>query len=115
MAAQFLPIIKVIAPYIAQIATAAIPAFTSKKEAPKSDEIKTDQIVTKQIEELQDAASKNANSVKVLAENLQQAINNIDIAAQKANKKIATYKIVIFLSLSLSIISLSTSLYLLLQ
>ena len=115
MAAQFLPIIKVVAPYIAQIATAAIPAFTSKKEAPRSDEIKTDPIVTKQIEELQDAASKNANSVRVLAENLQKAIENIEIVAQKAHKKIAAYRIVIFLSLGLSIISLSTCLYLLLQ
>lgn len=115
MAAQFLPIIKFVAPYIAQIATAAIPAFTSKKGSPKSDEIKTDPIVTKQIEELQNAASNNANSVKMLAENLQQAIENIEMAAQKANKKLAAYKIAITLSLSLSIISLSTCFYLLLQ
>jgi hypothetical protein len=34
MAIQMLPILKAIAPYIAQVATVAIPAFTSRKEEP---------------------------------------------------------------------------------
>ena len=37
MAVQILPIIKAALPYIAQIAAAAIPAFTSKKDAGSSD------------------------------------------------------------------------------
>jgi len=37
MAAQLLPIIKAIAPYIAQVASVAIPAFTSKKDTSKSE------------------------------------------------------------------------------
>ena len=115
MAAQFLPIIKAVAPYIAQIAAAAIPAFTSKKETSISEEVKTDPVVTKQIEELQDAASHNAQSVKVLAEKLQQAIENIESTAQEADKKIATYKAIIFLSISLSVISLSVCLVLLIR
>lgn len=115
MAAQFLPILKAVAPYMAQIATAAIPAFTSKKETPRSEEIKTDPVVTRQIEELQAAASQNAHSVKVLAEKLQQVIEDIESTAQEADKKIATYKIIILLSIALSVISLSTCLYILVQ
>jgi hypothetical protein len=115
MAAQFLSIIKAVAPYITQIATAAIPAFTSRKDASRSEDVKTDPVVTKQIEELQAAASQNAQSVKVLAEKLQQAIENIEGTAQEASKKIATYKTIIFLSISLSVVSLCICLVLLIR
>ena len=68
MAAQILPIIKAIAPYIAQIAAAAIPAFTAKKEGPKPDASDEDSVISKQIEELQSAASQNSQSLHLLAE-----------------------------------------------
>lgn len=115
MAGQLLPILKAVAPYVAQIATAAIPAFTSKKEAPESEGVKTDPIVTKQIEELQAAASQNAHSIKMFAENLQQTISNIETASQVAEKRIAIYKVIILLSIGMSIISLSASIYLFTQ
>ena len=101
MAVQFLPIIKAVAPYIAQVATAAIPAFTSKPVAAK-----TDQVVVKQIEELQEAATRNAQSIHVLAEKLQQAIQSIETAGQDAQRQISTYKVIIACSLGLSVISL---------
>jgi len=44
MAIQFLRIIKAVAPYIAQVATAAIPAFTSKPEVAKTDQVVAEQI-----------------------------------------------------------------------
>lgn len=115
MAVQFLPIIKAIAPYIAQVAAAAIPAFTAKKASTDIEVIKADPVVAKQIEELQSAASQNAQSVKVLAEKLQQAIENIERAAQSASKQIAGYKLIIFASISLSIISLSLCVYVILS
>ncbi len=115
MAAQFLPIVKAIAPYIAQVAAAAIPAFTSKKGNSDSEVIKSDPVVSKQIEELQSAASQNAQSVKVLAEKLQQAIKDIEGTAQSASKKIAAYKLIIFVSISFSIISLGLCLYIFLS
>ena len=39
MAIQFLPIIKAVAPYVAQVAAYAIPAFTAKPEAVKADPV----------------------------------------------------------------------------
>lgn len=106
MAAQFLPIIKAIAPYIAQLAAAAIPAFTSRKTTSDPEVVKSDPVVAKQIEELQSAASQNAQSVKVLAEKLQQLIENIEDTAQSANNTIATYKVIIIASMSVSVIAL---------
>ena len=113
MAVQFLPIIKAIAPYIAQVATVAIPAFTSRREAPDQEVVKLDPVVAKQIEELQSAASQNAQSVKVLAEKLQQAIEDIEKTSKSVSKKVAAYKVIIFASVSLSIISLILCVYIL--
>ena len=110
MAIQFLPIIKAVAPYIAQVATAAIPAFTSKPEVAK-----TDPVVAKQIQELQEAATQNAQSIHMLAEQLQQAIQSIENVGQEAQKQISTYKVVIFCSLGLSAVSLAICIYLLIQ
>jgi hypothetical protein len=121
MAIQLIPIIKAAAPYIAQIATVAIPAFTARKEAASADgnsdnsadTAAKDAMVAKQIEELQAAASQNAQSIQLLAENLQKAIENIDVAASEAEKKIALYQRLIMFSFGLSAVSLALCVYLL--
>jgi len=110
MAVQFLPIIKAVAPYIAQVATAAIPAFTSKPEVAK-----TDPVVAKQIQELQEAATQNAQSIHILAEKLQQAIQSIESVGQDAQKQISTYKVVIVCSLGLSAVSLAICIYIIIE
>jgi len=110
MAVQILPIINAIAPYITQIATSAIPAFTSKSDAAKSDVV-----LSKQIEELQTAATQNAQSIHLLAEKLKQAILDIESAAQDARKQISTYKALILCSLGLFVISLATSVYVIIR
>ncbi|MBU1355049.1 MAG: hypothetical protein KJ620_00595 [Candidatus Edwardsbacteria bacterium] len=108
MAVPVLAIIKAFGPYIAQIASAAIPAFTSKSEA-----VKADPVLTKQIEELQSAATQNAQSIHVLAKKMQQAVQGIETAAQEVKKQVDTYKIMLLLSLGLSLVSLATCIYLL--
>lgn len=109
MAVPILPIIKAVAPYVAKIATAAIPAFTSKP----TEVAKSDPVIAKQIEELQAAATQNAESIRVLAEKLQQAIEGIEAAAQDANRQIATYKTMLVVALGLSGLSVLLSIYLL--
>lgn len=108
MAIQALVIIKALAPYVAQIAAAAIPAFTSKSEA-----VKVDPVVNQQIEELQAAATQNAQSIHTLAEKLQQAIQGIEIATVQAKKQVSTFKTLLFISLGISTLSLSFCIYLL--
>ena len=111
VAIQFLPIIKALAPYIAQVATSAVPAFTSKPEVAA----KVDPLLAKQIQELQAAAVQNAESIHVLAEKMQQAIQQIEAAAQAANKQVAAYKTMLFVSFGLSIAAIATSVYILVR
>jgi len=108
MAVQILPIIKAVAPYLTQIATAAIPAFTSRS----SEQAKSDPVITRQIEELQAAATQNAESIHILAEKLQQTMQGIEESAQDARKQAARYKIMLFVSLGLSLISFAVCIYL---
>ncbi|TVP91108.1 MAG: hypothetical protein EA348_04870 [Pseudomonadaceae bacterium] len=100
MAFQFLPIIKVVAPYIAQVATAAIPAFTAKPDTAKSDPI-----LAKQIEELQAAATQNAESIHLLAENLQTTIQGLEAAAIESRRQARLFKIWLGVSLGGSAIA----------
>jgi len=111
MALPIRSIIKAVAPYVAKIAAEAIPAFTSKPAAIA----KSDPIIAKQIEELQAAATQNAESIRVLAEKLQQAIEGIEAAAQVANKQIATYRVMLVVALGLSGLSMLLSVYLLVR
>jgi hypothetical protein len=110
MAIQFIPIIKAVAPYVAQVAAYAIPAFTAKPEA-----VKADPVLVKQIEELQTAATQNAKSIHLLAENMQQAITGFETAAEQAKKQVTTYRNLLFLSLGLSAMSVLICIYLLLR
>jgi len=111
MAIQILPIIKAVAPYVAQVATAAIPAFTSRP----AEVLRSDPVLAKQIEELQLAATKNAQSIHVLAENLQQAIEGIEVAAVEAKKQIAAYRTMLFLAFGFSGLSTLLSIFLLVR
>ncbi len=108
MAIQLLPIIKAVAPYIAQVASSTIPAFTSKPEAAKADPI-----MVRQIEELQAAVTQNAKSIHLLAEKMQHAIQGLENAAEEARKRVSMYKTLLFVSLGLSTASLLACLYLL--
>ena len=109
MALQILPIIKAVAPYLTHIAAAAIPAFTSKP----AETAKVDPIIAKQIEELQSAATRNSESIHVLAEKLQQSMLGLESAAEDARKQIAIYKTMLYLSLVLSFTSFMICIYLL--
>src|SRR3954471_4867261 len=70
--AAWLPLLKASLPYISQLVTTAIPAFTSRTAG------KLDDVVPKQIAELQAAVTDNAEAVKTLAAQLKQAIEVID-------------------------------------
>lgn len=76
--AAWLPLIKASLPYITQIVTAAIPGFTSK---PGTD-------LSKQISELQSAATHNAESIKGLAAQLKQTIEGIDAAGENLAREL---------------------------
>lgn len=111
MAAHLLPFIKAVAPYIAQVATIALPAFTSKT----AEETRSEAIVAKQIAELQTAVTQNAQSVHILAEKLQQTIEGLEATAEDARAQAETYKTALFFSIGFSVVSLGLSIYLLVR
>lgn len=102
--AAWLPILKAALPYVAQIVTAAIPAFTAK-----SDVNKTDPLVAQQIEELQTAVTKNAESIHVLAEKLQQTIQGIESAAMALQKQMVVFKILLIATTVISIAAMGVA------
>ena len=106
MAVQILPIIKALAPYIAQVATAAIPAFTSKPESAK-----VDPLVSQQIEELQEAVRKNAESIHVLAESLQKTVLGVESVEQQVRAQVDPYKTPFFISVAMFLVAMAACAY----
>lgn len=96
--AAILPILKALLPHVAQIATIAIPAFTQKPEAAK-----VDPVVAKQIEELQSAATRNAESVHLLAEKLKQTIQGVEQGAEKIEREMAKLRSLLMISWAVSL------------
>lgn len=99
--AVIIPILKALLPHVTQIATLAIPAFTKKPET-----VKGDPVVAQQIEELQAAATRNAESIHLLAEKLQQTIQGIEQGAEKIERETAKLRALLFISWGLSIAAL---------
>ena len=94
--AAWIPALKAILPYVTQIVTAAIPVFTTR-----SDQTKAAEVIPKQIQELQSAVTRNTESLKVLADQLQQVITSVDAGAiaiereMRASKRLAILAIVV--------------------
>jgi hypothetical protein len=85
--AAWLPALKAILPYVSQVVTVALPVFT--KIADKS---RAADVIPNQIQELQAAVTHNAESVKVLADQLQKAITSIEAGAVKIETEARTVK-----------------------
>lgn len=97
----WLPAVKAILPYVGQIVTTAIPAFTKK-----SDKSSPEEVINKQIAELQEAATRNAESLKALASQLQQVLGDMDSGSAKIDKEIRTIKQLSMYAIALSCIAI---------
>ncbi len=71
--AAWIPILKASLPYLTQVITAAIPAFTRKPP-----NVPPAEVVPVQIAELQTAVTQNAESLKALAVQLKETIERIE-------------------------------------
>lgn len=96
--AAWLPILKATLPYITQIVTSAIPAFTSKPSPTKSAEP-----VPTQIAELQSAVTHNAESVKALALQLKDTLEGIDAGAAHLEQDIRSLRRLVWIAIVLSL------------
>ncbi|MBU1666372.1 MAG: hypothetical protein KKG92_13375, partial [Gammaproteobacteria bacterium] len=70
--AAWLPVLKAALPYVSNIVAAALPVFTSRR-----GQDATGDLIGRQIAELQDAVTSNAETVKGLAAQLEQALSAI--------------------------------------
>jgi hypothetical protein len=80
--AAWLPALKAILPYVAQVVTVAVPVFTKR-----ADKERAEDVIPQQIQELQGAVTRNAESLKLLADQLQQAIASIDAGAVRIERE----------------------------
>lgn len=76
--AAWLPIVKIVLPYLAPIFQAALPAFTKKKNE------KVAPVLAQQIAELQEAVKTNAEFSKALARAVEEAAAANDKAIHQA-------------------------------
>lgn len=95
--AVLLPALKIALPYITQIVTSTLPMFTSKPADAKLDEV-----VPQQIRELQTAATQNAESVKVLAEQLKEAIQGVDAGMAELQRQMVSMRRLAMAALALA-------------
>jgi len=80
---SWIPLIKTAIPYVVQVLSIAIPAFTSRSSQKEAADI-----VPEQIAELQNAVIQNSESVKVLAEQLKGTLEGMDAAAVKLQQEL---------------------------
>ena len=99
--AVWLPALKALLPYITQVVTAAIPAFTTR-----SDQARAAEVVPRQIQELQSAVTHNAESVKILADQLQQAITSIDAAVAATEREMRLLRRLAVAAILLAVLAL---------
>lgn len=105
--AAWIPLIKSAMPYVVQVLSIAIPAFTARSAHKEADDI-----VPEQIAELQSAATQNAESVKILAEQLKGSMEGVDAAAVKLQRELVFLRSLSVIAIVIAVISLAIAVFL---
>lgn len=93
--AAWIPVLKTVLPYLTTLVTATVPVFQARKDDEK-------------IAELQDATKHNAESIKLLAEQMQRAIQAIETGAAAADRLHRRALALSFAALLIAVLSLLT-------
>lgn len=99
--AAWVSTLKAVLPYVTNIVTAAIPAFTSRRGQDRSAEV-----TTQQIAELQSAATHNAESVRVLAEQLQRTVSAVEQGAVNVERSLRRLRLLASATLLIAVAAL---------
>ena len=86
--AWLLPALELIGPHLGTILKAATPAFTKKGAKGDEKELRPEALAQQQINELQSAASRNAENIAELAAQLQNTVEALGRAAELAQKRL---------------------------
>ena len=103
--AAWVSALKTVLPYVTNIVTAAIPAFTARRGQDRSAEV-----TAQQIAELQSAATHNAESVKVLAEQLQRTVGALEQGAVNVEREMRRLRVLASAALVLALLALCAAL-----
>ena len=94
------------APYIPEIIKIARPLFTRGNPQEKSIEV-----MTQQIAELQTAAIQNAESIKLLASEMQHTIEALQSGSAKLENKLELARTLLIISATISILAVCIAAY----
>lgn len=94
------------APYIPEIIKIARPLFTRNNSQEKSIEV-----VAQQIAELQTAAIQNAESIKIIASEMQHTIEALRDGAQKLENKLDHARTLLIISATISVLAFGVAVY----
>jgi hypothetical protein len=107
--AAWLPIVKTAIPVIAQVVGIAAPMLTKKPGS-----VDRDALTAQQIEELQSAATQNAESVKALATQVQTTFEGLESAASDLQQRLDRQQTISIVAAIFGLCGISLSLYVLL-
>jgi hypothetical protein len=108
--AVLIPVLKTALPFVADILKIAVPAFKARVNDKKSSDT-----IPEQILELQSAATQNAQSVNILAAQLKDTIEGIEVSATKIGQELVVFKRLSIISIIIALASLGFSLFLVLN
>lgn len=111
MAAWLIPALKAVLPHVGTIVSAAAPAFTKKRVEVMAN-VNEAGLMQQQINELQAAASQNAEHIKELAEQLQTTVAALEQAASMAESKLRRAYLLCVAATLLSALSLGATFFL---
>ena len=104
--AAWLPAVKIVLPYLTQIVTTSMPAFTRKPGRGADDDM-----TLRQNTELQDAATRNAESIIMLASQMEQLVQALDAASARIGKEVRATLWLAIAGLAMSTAAMGLSLY----
>ena len=103
--AAWVSALKAVLPYVTNIVTAAIPAFTARRGQDRSAEV-----TAQQISELQSAATHNAESVQVLAEQLKRTVSAVEQGAVNVERTLRRLRLLASATLLVALAALCAAL-----
>lgn len=98
--------IAIAAPYIPEIIKLARPLFTRNSSKEKSIEV-----VAQQIAELQTAAIQNAESIKIIASEMQHTIEALQTGATKLEKKLEQARMLLIIAVTVSVLAFCVAVF----
>jgi ABC-type transporter Mla subunit MlaD len=87
--AAWLALVKTALPYVANVVTTALPAFTARRAQEQASREEAAELTAQQISELQAAVTRNTESIRTLAEQVQKTMEAVEQGATSLEARMA--------------------------